>query len=59
MLARAGDDQREYVSDANPFPIYAWNPALFWAAVAVTIAAAVVCCLALEARARARQAAAL
>lgn len=30
-----------YVSDANPYPIYTWNPVVFWAGVAGLIAALV------------------
>lgn len=37
--ARATGDARPYRSDANPYPIYQWSPALFWSAVAPVIVA--------------------
>jgi hypothetical protein len=39
--AAAGAKERGYRSTANPLPIYAWNPALFWASVMVLVAAIV------------------
>lgn len=39
--AQYGHDPAPYVSDANPYPIYTWNPMAFWTAVAVVVAAAV------------------
>jgi len=39
--AQYGHDPAPYVSNANPYPIYTWNPMAFWASVAVVIAVAV------------------
>jgi hypothetical protein len=41
LEAQYGHDPAPYVSDANPYPIYTWNPMAFWTAVAVVVAAAV------------------
>ena len=34
---RAAIDARAYRSTANPYPIYTWNPVLFWLAVIAVI----------------------
>lgn len=39
--AREAGGAGAYNSDANPYPIYAWNPLPFWAGVAALIAAVV------------------
>jgi hypothetical protein len=37
--AHAGRESRPYRSTANPYPIYTWNPALFWTCVIGVVAA--------------------
>jgi hypothetical protein len=39
--AQYGHDPSPYISEANPYPIYTWNPMAFWTTAAVMIAAAV------------------
>jgi hypothetical protein len=39
--AQYGHDPAPYVSDANPYPIYPWNPMPFWTTVAAVMAVAV------------------
>ena len=38
--AQYGHDPAPYVSDANPYPIYTWNPMPFWTTVSAVIAVA-------------------
>ena len=42
--SRAAEDLRPYVSDAQPFPVYAWPKPLFWAAHALLLAMISVLC---------------
>jgi len=39
--ATEGSDSTAYLSEANPFPIYAWSPLTYWASVAALIAGVV------------------
>jgi hypothetical protein len=50
--AQYGHDPAPYISAANPYPIYPWNPMTFWALVAVAIGAAVLAIMKMGTRSR-------
>jgi len=45
MATRTGSDSRQYVSTANPYPIYLWSAPAFWAGVSAVIALVALACL--------------
>jgi hypothetical protein len=49
---RAQDDGRPYLSEAEPYRIYAWPKSRFWAAIALVIAVTIVLSVAADRRSR-------
>ena len=47
---RAQDDGRPYLSEAEPYRIYAWPKSTFWMAIALVIAITIVLCVAADRR---------